>query len=180
MLHEKLTALAFPPNPVGVQGGFSGWCVTCVPNGWTNVTSSGKLIGTLRLGATVIASILPLAATSALASVDNSRVQDADFPLCEASQDGGKTLEEAIRCVRNQGNVDHILQAETRVEGGRAVHYIMVITNKKTVRTYKIFGRMGGPTLHYSEWSYNHSAIKERLLLAATSRSTVRMLNDCC
>lgn len=173
MLHEKLTARAFLPNPVGVQGGFSGWWVTCVPKDGTHVTSAGKSISTLRLGATVIASILPLAATSALARVDNSRVQDADSPLCEASQDGGKTLEEAIRCVRDQGNVDRILQAETRVEGGRAVHYIKVITNKKTVRTYRIFGRMGGPTLHYSEWRYNHSAIQERLLLAGSSRSTL-------
>ncbi len=136
---------------VGVQGEFSSWCVMWVPAGYTTVKSSGKDISTLRLAATVIASILPLAATCAVAKVDGSSVEDADVLLCETSQDGGKTLEEAIRCVRNQGNVDRILQAETRVEDGRAVHYIMVITNKRMVRTYKIFGRMGGPTLHYSE-----------------------------
>ncbi len=55
------------------------------------------------------------------------------------------TLQEAIRCVRSQGNVDRILQAETRVDSGRAVHYIKVLTTNQKIRTYKIPGRTGGP-----------------------------------
>ncbi len=109
------------------------------------MTSSGRTVSTLRLGAMVVASILLLAATSAVAKVDGSNLEDADFLLCEGSRDGSMTLQEAIRCVRSQGNVDRIIRAETRVDSGRAVHYIKVLMNNQKIRTYKIPGRTGGP-----------------------------------
>ncbi len=139
--------------------------------------SSGRTVCTLRLGATVIALTLPLAATHAATRVESCPVQDIDVPCYEASQDGGKTLEEAIHCVRNQGNVDSILQAETRVSGGREVHHIKVLMKDGAIRTYKIPGTRGGPftPLSGAELS-GHSTIDERPLVAVSGLSIHRFL----
>lgn len=106
--------------------------------------SSGRTVCTLHLGAAVIALILPLAAANAATRVDSFPTQDAEVPRYEASQQGGMTLEEAINWIRNQGNVARILQAETRVSGGREVHYIRVLTKDGVIRTYEIPGRKRG------------------------------------
>ena len=106
--------------------------------------SYGRTVCTLHLGAAVIVLILPLAATNAATRVDSFPIQDAEVARYEASQQGGKTLEEAINWVRNQGNVDRILKAETRVSGGREVHHIKVLTKDGVIRTYKIPGRKRG------------------------------------
>ena len=128
---------------------------------------SGRTICTLRLGATVIVLILPLAATHAAARVESFPVQDIDVASCEASQQGGKTLEEAIHCVRNQDNVDRIIQAESRVSGGREFHHIKVLMKDGSIRTYKIPGRKGGPfTPFFGAELSEHSTIDERPLLA--------------
>ncbi len=106
--------------------------------------SLGRTVCTLHLAAAVIVLILPLAATNAAARVDSFPIQDAEVTRYEASQHGAKTLEEAINWVRNQGNVDHILRAETRVSGGREVHHIKVLTKDGVIRIYKIPGRKLG------------------------------------
>ncbi len=105
--------------------------------------SYGRTVCTLHLAAAVIVLILPLAATNAATRVDSFPIQD-EVPRYEASQQGGKTLEEAINWVRNQGNVDRILKAETRVSGGREVHHIKVLTKDGVIRTYEIPGRKRG------------------------------------
>ena len=102
--------------------------------------SLGRTVCTLHLGAAVIVLILPLAATNATARVDSIPIQDAEVPRYVATQQGGKTLEEAINWVRNQGNVDRIVKAETRVSGGREVHHIKVLTKDGVIRTYEIRG----------------------------------------
>lgn len=131
------------------------------------MTSVGRTIIALPLGIIVVASILLLAAPSVFARVDGSSVRSATLLLCEGSQNGSMTLQEAIWCVRSQGNVDRILQAETRVESGRAVHYIKVLTTNQKIRTYKIPGRTGGPdTPLFGVEAPNHSATYERLVLA--------------
>lgn len=61
----------------------------------------------------------------------------------EATQSNGKTLSEAIEQVRRKTN-GRIVSAETRVSGGREVHYIKVLTKDGKVKTHKVNGRKVG------------------------------------
>jgi hypothetical protein len=106
--------------------------------------SSGRTVCTLHLGAAVIVLILSLAATNAAVRVDSLHIQAADLPRYETLQQGGKTLEEAIDWVRSQSNVARIIDANTRVSGGREVHHIKVLTKDGVIRIYKIPGRKLG------------------------------------
>ena len=58
----------------------------------------------------------------------------------EVSQRGCASLNDAINSVRRRGDVQRIIDASTRVEGGREVHYIKYMTKDGTVRTTKING----------------------------------------
>lgn len=59
----------------------------------------------------------------------------------EASQgNGGKTLSEAVDQVRRQTG-GQILSAETKVQGGREVHHIKVLTKDGKVKTHKVQGQ---------------------------------------
>jgi hypothetical protein len=60
-----------------------------------------------------------------------------------AAQDG-MTLDQAIESVRRRGDVDRILSAETRRNGGRETHHIRYLTKDGKVRTAKIRGRSRG------------------------------------
>jgi hypothetical protein len=62
----------------------------------------------------------------------------------EVSQDnGGKTLSEAVEQVRRQTG-GQILSAETKVQGGREVHHIKVLTKDGKVKTHKVKGKRRG------------------------------------
>jgi hypothetical protein len=57
------------------------------------------------------------------------------------TQRNGMSLNEAVESVRRRGDVERILDARTRNEGGREVHYIKYMTKDGTVRTQRINGR---------------------------------------
>ncbi len=58
-------------------------------------------------------------------------------------QDGGMTLSEAVESVRRSTG-GRIVSADTRISGGREVHYIKVLTKDGKVKTHKIPGRKIG------------------------------------
>ena len=58
-------------------------------------------------------------------------------------QNGGMTLSEAVESVRRSTD-GRIVSAETRIQGGREVHYIKVLTKDGKVKTHKISGRKSG------------------------------------
>ena len=55
------------------------------------------------------------------------------------AQQGGMTLSQAIESVRRRTN-GRVVSAETRVQGGREVHYIKVLTKDGKVKTHKVNG----------------------------------------
>jgi len=59
------------------------------------------------------------------------------------TQQNGTSLSEAIESVRRSTD-GRILSAETKVQGGREVHYIKVLTKDGKVKTHKIPGRSRG------------------------------------
>jgi len=66
-----------------------------------------------------------------------------DEPDQMTQGNGGKSLSEAVEQVRRQTD-GRILSAETKVEGGREVHHIKVLTKDGKVKTYKVQGRKRG------------------------------------
>ncbi len=58
-------------------------------------------------------------------------------------QSGGMTLSEAVESVRRSTN-GRIVSAETKIQGGREVHHIKVLTKDGKVKTHKIRGRKIG------------------------------------
>jgi len=87
----------------------------------------------LILVLTMMAAAMPLRA-------DAFGYQPADIVV---AQSNGKTLAQAIEQVRRQTG-GKILSAETRVQGGREIHHIKVLTNDGKVRTVKVPGRTRG------------------------------------
>ena len=55
-------------------------------------------------------------------------------------QSNGMTLSQAIESVRRRTN-GKVVSAETRVEGGREVHHIKVLTKDGKVKTHRVNGR---------------------------------------
>ena len=53
----------------------------------------------------------------------------------------GMSLNDAIQSVRNRSDVERVLSAETKVQNGREVHHIKVMTKDGTVRTIRVNGR---------------------------------------
>ena len=68
--------------------------------------------------------------------------QQAWKPDLRAAKDG-MTLDQAIESVRQRGDVDRILSAETRRDGDRETHHIRYLTKDGKVKTAKIRGRSG-------------------------------------
>lgn len=64
-------------------------------------------------------------------------------PDYRTTQGDGMSLSEAIESVRNKTN-GRIVSAETRVSGGREMHYIKVLTKDGKVKTHKVPGRKRG------------------------------------
>ncbi len=58
----------------------------------------------------------------------------------QVTQQGGMTLSQAIESVRSRTG-GRVVNAETRVQGGREVHYIKVLTKDGKVKTHKVNGR---------------------------------------
>ena len=67
-------------------------------------------------------------------------VQYQGEPVFSVTQQDGMTLSEAIETVRRRTN-GRVVSAETRVQGGREVHYIKVLTKDGKVKTHKVNGR---------------------------------------
>ncbi len=82
---------------------------------------------------------LPFSADAKVRSPDHG-LDMGTSPLVVA-QRNGMSLNEAVESVRRRGDVERILDAETRNEGGREVHYIKYMTKDGTVRTQRINGR---------------------------------------
>jgi len=83
--------------------------------------------------------LLPLAADARLRAVVEAEPA-APTPY-EVAQRDGMSLNEAIESVRRRGDVERVLSADTRVEGGREVHHIKVMTKDGTVKTVRVNGR---------------------------------------
>ena len=66
-----------------------------------------------------------------------------DRSLQVAQSNGGKTLAQAVDQVRRQTG-GQILSAETKVQGGREVHHIKVLTKDGKVKTHRVQGRRRG------------------------------------
>lgn len=56
------------------------------------------------------------------------------------AQSGGMSLSQAIESVRRRTG-GKVVSAETRVQGGREVHFIKVLTRDGKVKTHKVNGR---------------------------------------
>ena len=69
--------------------------------------------------------------------VQHQQAPKADLQVAK----DGMTLDQAIESVRRRGDVDRILSAETRRDGGRETHYIRYLTKDGKVKTAKIRGR---------------------------------------
>ena len=97
------------------------------------------VLALLALGAAAMA---PLRADAfdLEASLKTLHVQYQGEPGLQVAQQDGMSLSEAIESVRRRTG-GRVVSAETRIEGGREVHYIKVLTKDGKVRTHKVNGR---------------------------------------
>ena len=97
---------------------------------------------TLLLIALAAAVFLPLRADAfdLEASLRSLHVQYQVEALPQVAQDNGMSLSEAIESVRRKTG-GRVVSAETRVQNGREVHHIKVLTKDGKVRTHKVSGR---------------------------------------
>ena len=80
---------------------------------------------------------LPFAADARVVSMaDEARIETTPFVATQ----GCMNLNQAIESVRRRGDVERVLDAQTRVEGGREVHHIKVMTKNGTVKTIRVNG----------------------------------------
>ena len=82
---------------------------------------------------------------SAYSLEDELRMQHPQYQgdaLLQAVQGGGMSLSDAIESVRRSTG-GKIISAETKIQGGREVHYIKVLKDGK-VKTHKVNGRKRG------------------------------------
>ena len=92
---------------------------------------------TLLLLTTLIA--LPLAAEAKLRTASpDTGAATSEFVM---TQRNGMSLNEAVESVRRRSDVERVLSADTRIEGGREVHHIKVMTKNGTVKTVRVNGR---------------------------------------
>lgn len=98
-----------------------------------------KILAIMALSAVVL---LPLRAESfdLEENLKALHVQYEPAPQLVVAQGDGMTLAEAIESVRRKTG-GKILSAETRIQGGREVHHIKVLTKDGKVRTHKVNGR---------------------------------------
>jgi len=90
----------------------------------------------------VAAAFVP-ATASAFDIEETLREQHVQYPGRDdyrVTQSGGMSLSQAIESVRRKTG-GKVVSAETRVQGGREVHHIKVLTKDGKVKTYKVNGR---------------------------------------
>ena len=103
---------------------------------------TGRMRKVLLILALAAAASLPLRA-DAFDLEENLKAQHLQYepaPQLVVAQGDGMSLAEAIESVRRKTG-GKILSAETRVQGGREVHHIKVLTKDGKVRTHKVNGR---------------------------------------
>jgi len=76
-------------------------------------------------------------------SLGGAVVATGETDLQVSQGNGGKSLSEAVEQVRRQTG-GRILSAETKVQGGREVHHIKVLTKDGKVKTHKVQGKRRG------------------------------------
>ncbi len=98
---------------------------------------------TLTLLILIVAAISPrpAAAFDLEATLKAQHIQYQGEPDYSVTQSDGMSLSQATASVRRRANVDKILGAATRVQGGREVHHIKVLLKDGTVKTFKVNGR---------------------------------------
>ncbi len=100
----------------------------------------------MRLGLAALvlaaAALLPLRADAfdLEDALKRQHVQYQGEPQLEVAQNNGMTLSEAIESVRRRTG-GRVVSAETRIQNGREVHHIKVLTEDGKVRTHKVNGR---------------------------------------
>ena len=89
----------------------------------------------------ILLTVLGLAVAAMLPSQANALGVDTlrDAPRIEIAQSDGVSLSQAIESVRRRTG-GKVLSAETKVQGGREVHHIKVLTKDGKVRTHKVNG----------------------------------------
>ncbi|MEM6513352.1 MAG: hypothetical protein AAF660_10085 [Pseudomonadota bacterium] len=97
------------------------------------------------LAYTVIATALLAAGTAAASDLEQSLAAvaiGAGEPAAnlQATQGNCISLSQAVESVRRRRNVERIVSANTRQEGGREVHHIRYMTKDGKVRTAKVQG----------------------------------------
>ena len=108
-----------------------------------------SLLKTLLLALAIAAAPHGLAAEfdilELLGQVEGVEIGDGeDRQQLRIAQSNGPTLSEAKQMVKRQCNC-RIIDAETRIVGGREVHYITFMTKDGTVKTRQINGRTRQP-----------------------------------
>jgi len=63
--------------------------------------------------------------------------------IFQVAQNDGMSLSEAVESVRRQTD-GRIVSAETKIQNGREVHHIKVLTKDGKVKTHRIQGRRRG------------------------------------
>ncbi len=91
----------------------------------------------IRLTFLLMLALLPFTAEARIAGMLSTPAET--LTPFEVSQ-GCASLNDAINSVRRRGDVQRIIDASTRIEGGREVHYIKYMTKDGTVRTTKVNG----------------------------------------
>ena len=72
-------------------------------------------------------------------NLKEQHVQYEVEPLLQVAQSNGVSLSEALEQVRRSTGA-RVVSAETKVQGGREVHHIKVLTDDGKVKTYKVNG----------------------------------------
>ncbi len=91
----------------------------------------------IRLTLLLMLALVPFTVEARIADgADNAYLDTTPFAVTQ----GCMSLNQAIESVRRRGDVQRIIDGNTRVEGGREVHYIKYMTKDGTVRTTKVNG----------------------------------------
>ena len=102
-------------------------------------TWSMRLLLTILLLAATVILPSPADAFDLENNLKEQHVQYQVEPLLQVAQSNGVSLSEAIEQVRRRTG-GRVVSAETKVQGGREVHHIKVLTDDGKVKTYKVNG----------------------------------------
>ncbi len=98
-----------------------------------------RLLVTILLLAAVAFLPRPAQAFDLEETLKQQHVQYSGKPQHHVSQGGCLSLSQAVESVRRRTN-GKIVSADTRVQGGREVHHIKVLTKDGRVKTYRVNG----------------------------------------